>query len=169
MQLIDDYTFKIEDEPKKEDKQDYNPKNEGWYEVYINDIVEDVSINGFCYLNFDFKIRDDVQQKYQNGRCFKRLFKNKETKQYSTKFLSWLARSCKIEGETSLSNLLDTLKGKFLKIYISHRSYQDKIYEEIINFAPSNFTASSDSVKIQNNIENTLKELESEDNEELPF
>lgn len=167
MILEQDMEFTIE--PKENtntEERTYELKDEGWYEVSIAKIEEKSTPNGYRYLNFSFQIREDIEQKYKKHYCFKKLFRNRETNEYSIKCISWIAGACQVEGNVKLSNLLDTLIGRCLKIRIKHQNYQGKVYEDVDNFEKSHFT----DYKEQARIEEELKQMTSHvEVDELPF
>jgi hypothetical protein len=122
------YTFNTKDAANT-----YGLIDEGKYEVFIKEALIKTTINGKEKIAIQFKIRDDVQQKFQNRVIFEDIWKERETEFFNRKRLNQLLGTQSFEdGKTfdSIQDLLQSLKGINLVIKVN-KEMDDYKNEEV--------------------------------------
>lgn len=136
---------------------------EGEYEVYVKTAEVTYTKSGIECINFDFVVRSDVEQPYQNKHIFKRFFKSDETGLYPAEKIGKYANALGIEKGQDFE--LEDLVGRNCIVVIRHFTGNDGVKRECIFYtAPSkaeSYMAALASAP-------TFDELD-EDDEELPF
>lgn len=109
---------------------------DGTYEVIIEKAHEDATPSGAEYINFWFRIRNDIQQKSQNQIIFHRIWKTKETGKYNPVMINTLGKSAQLQNGksyTSMEDLLNDFVRKPLKATVKNETseYNGKTYENL--------------------------------------
>lgn len=109
---------------------------EGDYEVYVKSCEETTTKAGNPCIKFDFIVRGDVDQPYQNKHVFKNFFPNRDTGEYPAEKIGRYANALGIEKGQEFE--LDDLVGRNCIIHISHFTGDDGLERECIFYtAPS--------------------------------
>lgn len=151
------YTFNTKD------VGNYGLIDEGKYEVFIKEAVIKSTPSGKEKISIQFKIRDDVEQKFQNRIVFEDIWKERDTQFFNRKRLNQLLGTQKFEdGKVfeTIQDLLATLVGKNLVVKVN-KEFDDYRNEEVNNvyFYESTKHAAKE-------IKPAAKEIKDED---LPF
>lgn len=123
----------------------YTLKPEGDYEVLIENAEtrEFIRYDGTktAKIAFRYVIRNDVDQKFQNGKIFHDVWKKKEPNEddlsvdgFNYGQLMAIASAAALpDGQDyeSLADFLIALTGKPIKVHLYHDDYNDKYYEKI--------------------------------------
>ena len=122
-------------------------KPEGDYEVLITKFEERRTKAGKLCLNLSMVIRNDVEQKYQNGFLFHTFWKRRDpsaldqqVEGYSFSQLMSLGRAAGLPDKkefASLSDFLQELVGKPLVAHLMHDEYNGEKREAIAWFNPT--------------------------------
>ena len=102
------------------------PIPEGNYEVVVKEAKEDVTKNGVQHISLDLVIRNDIKQGYQNAHIWAKLWKSKETGQYSMKMFNTIGKALNIPNGkyyNSLNELLQDFNGKVCTVKVKHEEY----------------------------------------------
>jgi hypothetical protein len=121
------YTFNTKD------ATGYGLIDEGKYEVFIKEALIKTTINGKEKIAIQFKIRDDVEQKFQNRIVFEDIWKERDTEFFNRRRLNQLLGTQQLEdGQTfdSIQDLLEVLKGANLVIKVN-KEMDDYKNEEV--------------------------------------
>lgn len=109
---------------------------QGDYEVYVKAAEETTTKNGNPCIKFDFVVRSDVEQPYQNKHIFKNFYPNRDTGAYPADKIGKYANALGIEKGQEFE--LDDLVGRNCIIHISHFTGDDGVTRECIFYtAPS--------------------------------
>ena len=124
-------------------------KPEGDYEVIIDAAEVTRTQSGKDKINIVYVIRNDVQQKYQNGLIFHSVWKKKEPNEddmqiggYNFGQLMAIASAAKLPDNQEFAGLDDFLKalcGKAMRVHLYHDGYNDKYYEKIDLHQPTEY------------------------------
>lgn len=130
----------IKNDYSKASKNEFDLKPEDDYEVIIADISDKHSSTGNVGLNFKLKIRTDVENP-AHGMLFYTMWKNKnpapidkEVDGFPFKRLMWLAQTAGLQDGKSyedFDSFLDDFIGKPLKVEVTYREYNGKLYETV--------------------------------------
>ncbi len=139
------------------DISDFELIPKGEYEIVITKIEERTTLNGSTGLNFSLTIRNDVEQEYQNRCIFHTLWKRREPNQadlqvqgYSFKQVMQLAKAVRLpagKNYETVYKLCDELIEKVMRVTVSHREYNGKIYEDVKYMNETNFPDCRHTVK----------------------
>ena len=118
-----------------------NLKEEGRYEVVIKSIDERVTPNGKQNLSFTLVIRNDVEQRYQNGYIWHSVWKmpnptedDKLVNGYSFNQLMAFAKATKLPLDKDYKDVLDVcndLVNKPVLITLNHDTYKGRTKEKV--------------------------------------
>ena len=134
----------------KASEGNFSLKDEGYYEVIIDSAeTKTIQSSGKQCVSLTYIIRNDVQQKYQNGLIFHSVWKKKEPNEddmqvggYNFGQLMAIASAAKLpdgqEYET-LDKFLAALRGKAVRVRLFHDEYNDKKYEKIGLHLPTEY------------------------------
>ena len=125
----------------KANEGSFSLKGEGYYEVLIENYKVSQTQNGKQYIGFRYVIRNDVQQKYQNGLIFHSVWKKKEPNEDDMQVegfhfgqLMAIAQAARIPDNQEFAGLDEFLKalcGKAVKVHLYHDTYEGKTREKI--------------------------------------
>ena len=104
----------------------------GDYEVYVKSCGYATTRNEVECIAFDFVVRADVEQEYQNKHLFKNFYKNRETGEYDVAKLGKYANALGIEKGQDFE--LDDLIGRNCIVHISHFTGDDGVTRECIYY-----------------------------------
>lgn len=109
----------------------------GDYEVYVKSAEETTTARtGNPCIKFDFVVRSDVEQPYQNKHIFKNFYPDRDTGAYPADKIGKYANSLGIEKGQEFE--LEDLVGRNCLLHISHFTGKDGITRECIFYtAPS--------------------------------
>lgn len=110
------------------------PIPEGNYEVVVKEAKEDVTKNGVQHISLDLVIRNDIKQGYQNAHIWAKLWKSKETGQYSMKMFNTIGKALNIPNGkyyNSLNELLQDFNGKVCTVKVKHEEYNGYINAKV--------------------------------------
>lgn len=109
---------------------------QGDYEVYVKSAQETETKMGNPCIKFDFVVRSDVEQPYQNKHIFKNFYPDYLTGAYPAEKIGKYANSLGIEKGQEFE--LEDLVGRNCILHISHFTGQDGVTRECIFYtAPS--------------------------------
>lgn len=124
-------------------------KPEGDYEVLIVKAEEKQTKSGKTGLNLKMVIRNDVDQKYQNGYIFHTLWKRKEptaadrqVNGYGFGQVMALGKAARLpDGKdyASLADFLADLVRKPVRVRLKHEEYNGAVQERVDYMNPTNF------------------------------
>lgn len=125
-------------------------KPEGYYEVIIDSAeTKTIQSSGKQCVSLTYIIRNDVQQKYQNGLIFHSVWKKKEPNEddmqvggFNFGQLMAIASAAKLPDDkeyASLGDFLAELSGKPMKVHLYHDDYNGKTYEKIDLHQPTEY------------------------------
>lgn len=116
-------------------------KPEGDYEVIIESAEIKTFPSGSTAIGFQYVIRNDVKQEFQNGKIFHNVWKKKEPNEddlavdgFNFGQLMAISDAAALpDGQEydSLADFLAALSGKPIKVHLYHDDYNDKYYEKI--------------------------------------
>lgn len=133
----------------------------GDYEVYVKSCAESLTKSGNECIAFDFVIRADVDQPYQNKHVFKNFYRLDATGEYDAVKIGKYANALGIEKGQDFE--LSDLVGRNCIIHIEHFTGNDGITRECIYYTAKSkaeaFVAPAP----------TFDELPDEDDDQLPF
>ena len=114
---------------------------EGEYEVVIREAKISTNSNNKEYIDVPMIVRNDVEQKYQNGYIWHALWKRKTPSAadeavggYSNYEIQALSKAVKFNnGDTfnSLDEWMDKLAGRTLRVIIKHEEYNGKTQAKV--------------------------------------
>lgn len=152
---------------------------DGVYEAVIEKAHEDATPSGAEYINFWFRIRNDLNQPFKNQVVFNKIWKAKATNKYNFKMINTLGKSAQLENGKSYSSLEDLLAdfiGKPLKINVKNETseYNGKTYENTnVSYTEKTAFPAVNHVKEQKQGNNTadpfVKKDVQQDLDNLPF
>lgn len=132
----------------------------GDYEVYVKSCAESITKSGNECIAFDFVIRADVEQPYQNKHVFKNFYRD-STGEYDAVKIGKYANALGIEKGQDFE--LSDLVGRNCILHIEHFTGNDGITRECIYYTAKSkadaFVAPAP----------TFDELPDEDDDALPF
>ena len=145
---------------------------EGDYEVVVERAEERTASSGKDYITLMFKVRDDVEQKFQNRTIFYSIFKDKDNpNQYNEKKINRLL-DCLPEDEIQdgqafeeVQDFLNLVKGMYLIAHIKIGFSEYKNADE--NYIAYIKTTKHPSNKLNNNQQVEISIIE--DDKDLPF
>lgn len=109
---------------------------QGDYEVYVKSAQETETKMGNPCIKFDFVVRSDVEQPYQNKHIFKNFYPDRQTNAYPAEKIGKYANSLGIEKGQEFE--LEDLVGRNCILHISHYTGNDGVTRECIFYtAPS--------------------------------
>lgn len=109
---------------------------QGDYEVYVKNCGESITKTGRDCIQFDFVVREDVEQGYKGKHIFKNFFPSFDTGEYPAEKIGKYANALGIEK--GLSFELGDLVGRNCIVHISHFTGDDGVTRECIFYtAPS--------------------------------
>ena len=133
----------------KANEGSFSLKDEGYYEVLIENYKVSQTQNGKQHIGFRYVIRNDVQQKYQNGLIFHSVWKKKEPNEDDMQVegfhfgqLMAIAQAARIPDNQEFAGLDEFLKalcGKAVKVHLYHDDWNDKFYEKIDLHQPTEY------------------------------
>lgn len=88
---------------------DFGPVPDGIYEVVTFNVNEDATQNGAEFINFDFIIRNDIQQARGNSHLFHRIWKSKKDGKYNKGMVMTVAKACGLEDGKEYNSFDDFL------------------------------------------------------------
>ena len=119
----------------------YGIKPEGDYEMLIVKAEEKTNKNGKTCLNLSLVIRNDVDQKFQNGYVFHRLWKRREptaadmaVNGYGFGQIMALGKAARLPDGKDYAGLADFLNDLMMKpvlIHIKHEEYNGEMRETV--------------------------------------
>ena len=109
---------------------------QGDYEVYVKSCGVTTTKSGNECISFDFVVRSDVNQPYQNKHIFKKFYPSRDTGEYPSEKIGKYANALGIEKGQEFD--LGDLVGLSCIIHISHFTTDDGVTRECIFYtAPS--------------------------------
>ena len=134
----------------KASEGNFSLKDEGYYEVIIDSAeTKTIQSSGKQCVSLTYIIRNDVQQKYQNGIIFHSVWKKQEPNEddmqvggYNFGQLMAIASAAKLPDNQEFAGLDDFLKalcGRAMKVHLYHDDYNDKFYEKIDLHQPTEY------------------------------
>jgi hypothetical protein len=126
-----------------EKQEDYGLLKDGEYEVRLEKIEQKTTQNGKENLSLMFRVRDDVEQEFQNRVLFESIWKEKDTDFYNRKRLNQLIGTQHFEDGTSfesIGDIINELNGSSLIVVITTKfnDYQNKDENSISYYKSSN-------------------------------
>ena len=115
---------------------EYTPLPEGFYEVYVHAFDEPEDIGELEKSALLLKVRDDLSEEYAGRNVYVNLTTNPNIAWK----LSNIARAAGVPAGTDFEGLKDylmTLKGKSMRIKLTHREYNGKTYPDVKAFYPT--------------------------------
>lgn len=112
-------------------QNDFSLVEEGMYEVKIELMSTKTTPNGKEAIAVRYRIRDDIDQKFQNRVLFEDIWKERKSDYYNRKRLNQLMGTQHFpDGKTfgDIYEVMDELQGRFLqvKVVIEHNDYTGK-------------------------------------------
>ena len=95
----------------------------GYYECYVKDCKETTTKSGKQTIAFDFVVRSDVDQSYQNKHIFKNFYLDEKTGEYPVQKIGKYANALGIEKGTQFD--LPDLIGRTCIVVITHFTGDD--------------------------------------------
>lgn len=116
--------------------QEFATITDGTYEVVIKSAKPDASKGGTDFMNIQFKIRDDFEQKFKNNLIFHKIWVNKETQQYNANQINTLAKTAQLPDGAKYAGVeefLNALVGKHLRVTVRNEKseYNGNTYENL--------------------------------------
>jgi hypothetical protein len=111
----------------------YGLIDDGKYEVYIKEALIKTTPSGKEKISIQYKIRDDIEQKFQNRIIFEDIWKERDTEFFNRKRLNQLLGTQHLEdGKVfdGIQDLLASLVGANLVIKVN-KEFDDYRQEEI--------------------------------------
>jgi len=149
---------------------------DGTYEVFIEKAHEDASKNGAEFINFWFRIRNDIKQPAKNQIIFHRIWKSKDTGKYHTGMINTLGKAAQLpngKSYNSMEELLNDFLRKPLKVTVKNESseYNGKTYDNLnVKFQePTAFPDLQHKSKANDSAPDTSGDTISIHDEDLPF
>lgn len=114
----------------KESDDNFTPLPNGTYEVIANTVKEDATPSGAEYLAINLVVRNDLDNvpelansnaKYHNRIIFYKLFKSKNTNEYSTNILQYVMKGFNIPEGTEINSIdefIAMIKGKPVRVVV---------------------------------------------------
>lgn len=121
---------------------DFQPVDEGTYEVFISSVEKTTFSTGAEGLNLQFTIRGDLEQDFANRKLFDRLVCSEKA------MFRWnnISKATNMpDGQTfnSAQEVIQAfgehLNGKPLRVTIKHREWEGKIREEVKAYSESDY------------------------------
>lgn len=111
--------------------QEFTLLDEGFYEVKIDSMETKTLPSGKEKVAIQFRVRDDIEQKFQNRVVFEDIWKERDSDFYNRKRLNQLMGTQGFKDGTTFANiheLCDEMKGRFLRIKVTkaHDEYYDE-------------------------------------------
>jgi len=112
---------------------------DGTYEVVIDKVNEDATKTGSEYINFWFRIRNDIKQPSHNQVVFNKVWKankGENAGRYNASMINTLAKNAQLQNGKSygsLDELLTDFSGKPLQATVKNETseYNGKTYENL--------------------------------------
>lgn len=150
---------------------DYDLLEEGDYEVKIERIAEQVTNSGAEKIGIKFRVRSDVDQKYQNRCLFEDIWKSRNEGRYNPRRLNQLLGTQELEdGHTfeSIEEMFEFLTGANLlaHVVVSFDDWSGKDINRIAYYKPSKNKPQVLNSNINSNNDNDKKVI---DDDDLPF
>lgn len=116
--------------------QEFANIENGTYETTIKKAAANATPGGADFLDIQFKIREDFDQKFKKNLIFHRIFAKKADGKYPVGSLMNLAKAAGIPDGTKFSSLddyLDQLVGKAVKVTVKNEKseYNGKTYDNL--------------------------------------
>jgi len=114
----------------------YEDIKDGTYEVIIDQVGEDAAKTGTEFVNFRMAIRNDIDQPHQNQKMWHRVWKSKQTNQYSPVMFNTIGKAAQLQnGKTynSLDELLQDFQGKPVQVTVKNETseHNGQTYENL--------------------------------------
>lgn len=142
-------------------ENDSDIMKKGEYEVYLKDCCETETRNGTECIKFEFVVRSDIEQQYQNKHKFKQFYRDMETGEWPMEKIGKYANALGIPKGDEFE--LDDLIGRSCVMVINHYTTEDGETKDCIFFLKKSEKEPYISEGTQ------FTEMEDENNEELPF
>lgn len=116
---------------------------EGTYEVVVKEAKEDVTKQGVNHISIDLIIRNDVKQGYQNAHIWAKLWRSKDTGQFSMKMFNTIGKALNIQNGKSYNNLNELLQdfvGKVCTVKVKHEEYNGYTNAKVTSWGKSAFS-----------------------------
>lgn len=109
---------------------------DGIYEVVIDHATEDATPGGAEFTNFQMTIRNDLDQPHKNQKIWHRVWKKKDTGQYSMVMFNTIGKAAGLQAGkvyNSFQELLDDFRGRPVQVYVKNETseYNGKTYENL--------------------------------------
>lgn len=109
---------------------------DGIYEVVIDYATEDATPGGAEFTNFQMTIRNDLDQPHKNQKIWHRVWKKKDTGQYSMVMFNTIGKAAGLQAGkvyNSFQELLDDFRGRPVQVYVKNETseYNGKTYENL--------------------------------------
>lgn len=134
----------------------------GEYEVYVKDCCETETRNGTECIKFEFVVRSDIEQAYQNKPKFKQFYRDRETGEWPMEKIGKYANALGIPKGDEFE--LDDLIGRSCVMVIKHYTTDDGETKDCIFYLKK----SSKEPYISEGVQFTEME-EDDDGDTLPF
>ena len=116
--------------------QEFATITDGTYEVVVKSAKPDASKGGTDFMNIQFKIRDDFDQKFKNNLIFHKIWTTKATGAYQDKDLANIAIATELPRDLDFKDEFDFcnhITGKHLKVTVRNETseYNGNTYENL--------------------------------------
>lgn len=116
--------------------QEFGNVADGTYEVVVSRANEDATKNGAEFINFDYIIRNDINQQYKNSHIFHKIWKAKDTGKYNRGQVMNLAKAFGLQDGKeyqSFDDFLNDFEMHTAKIIVKNEksNYNGKDYENL--------------------------------------
>lgn len=128
--------IKIVEQETTTEKPKYENLPEGGYEVYVDRAQDVTEFDGVEKTSIMFRVRDDVEGDFPR----RTVFTNISTAPNLAWKLSNIALAAGVPAGTDFANMtefLDAIMGKSMKIIVAHREYNGKTYVDAKAFYPT--------------------------------
>lgn len=148
---------------------------EGFYEAVVKDACYDSTSSGKECIKIEFKIRDDVEQRYIRSLAWQRIFKPRDPtlqdqmcEGYRAASINILSRAAGFEDGAEFESIADWMRaliGRPVRIEIVHNEYNGKTYANIGKLERTAYPV------VENTMEQVydMKGVSVLEDEELPF
>ena len=116
--------------------QEFATITDGTYEVVIKSAKPDASKGGTDFMDIQFKIRDDFEQKFKNNIIFYKIWTTKATGAYQDKDLANIAIATELPRDLEFKDEFDFcnhITGKHLKVTVKNETseHNGNTYENL--------------------------------------
>lgn len=141
------------------DTTEFDEVENGVYEVYVSACHRKIAKTGTHYISLTLKVRDDVEQEYQNCVVFQNVFAKKGGDIFTRASLEGLVLAFKPQQLVfkTLDDLVEALRGcvATIKTEIKSHQYNGKNYRsaEVVGLKTTNLGAYTPAETVEDDIE----------------